>query len=58
MNSPPSAKMYQLKRLSRGNAKSLAPIMIGMRKLPKVVGIDGIRNSQTMTTECMVKALL
>ena len=49
---------YQLVRLSFGKARSLAPIISGIRKLPKVAGIDGIRKNQTITTPWMVKALL
>ncbi len=30
--------MYQLSRLMRGNARSFAPIMIGIRKLPSTAG--------------------
>ncbi len=51
-------KIYQLSRLSRGNATSLAPIMIGMMKLPNVAGIDGIRKNHTITTPWMVNSLL
>ena len=36
----------------------LAPIISGIRKLPKVSGIDGIRKNQTMITPCSVKARL
>ena len=50
--------MYQLSRLIRGNARSFAPIMIGIRKLPSIAGIDGIRKKNTMTTPCMVNSLL
>ena len=50
--------MYQLSRLSRGKARSRAPIISGIRKLPKVFGIDGIRKNQTMITPCSVKARL
>ena len=50
--------MYQLSRLMRGKARSLAPIMIGMRKLPRVAGMDGMRKKKTITTPCMVKSLL
>ena len=42
----------------RGNARSFAPIMIGIRKLPSVAGIDGIRKKNTMMTPCIVKSLL
>ena len=51
-------KTYQLDRLSRGKARSLAPIMIGSRKLPKVAGIDGMRKNHTITTPWMVNSLL
>ncbi len=40
--------MYQLARFSFGNARSLAPIMSGTRKLPSTVGIVGIRKKNTM----------
>ena len=50
--------MYQLSRLMRGNARSFAPTMIGMRKLPSVAGIDGIRKKKTIMTPCIVKSLL
>ena len=50
--------MYQLSRLMRGNARSFAPIMIGIRKLPSTAGIDGIRKKNTMITPCMVNSLL
>ena len=55
---PPRMYRYQLKRLSRGNARSRAPIINGTRKFPSVEGIDGIRKNQTMMTPCMVKSLL
>ena len=35
--------MYQERRLSFGNARSRAPIIIGTRKFPKTAGIDGIK---------------
>ena len=50
--------MYQLNRLIRGKARSLAPIMIGMRKFPSTAGIDGIRKKKTITIPCMVKKRL
>ena len=50
--------MYQLSRLMRGKARSLAPIIIGTRKLPSTAGIEGIRKKKTMTTPCIVKSLL
>jgi hypothetical protein len=42
----------------RGNARSLAPTMMGIRKLPSVAGIDGIRKKKIMTTPCNVNILL
>ena len=50
--------MYQLSRLSRGKARSLAPIIIGTKKLPSTAGIDGIRKKKTMIMPCIVKSLL
>ena len=41
-----------------GKARSWAPIIIGIKKLPSVVGIDGIRKNHTMTTPCMVNMRL
>jgi len=41
---------YQLKRFTFGKAKSRAPIMSGIRKLPSVVGMEGIMKNQTITT--------
>ena len=50
--------MYQLSRLIRGNARSLAPIIGGIRKLPSTAGTDGIRKKNTMITPWSVKNLL
>ena len=50
--------MYQLSRLIRGNARSFAPIMIGIRKLPSTAGIDGIRKKNTITMPCIVNIRL
>ena len=49
---------YQLRRLIRGKARSLAPIISGTRKLPSTAGIEGIRKKKTITWPCMVKSLL
>jgi hypothetical protein len=49
---------YQLARLSRGKARSRAPIISGRRKFPNTFGMDGIRKNQTMITPWMVKARL
>ena len=38
--------MYQLARLSRGKARSRAPIIKGTRKFPKTAGIDGIKKKE------------
>ena len=50
--------MYQLARFNFGNARSLAPIMIGMRKLPSTAGITGMRKKNTIITPCIVNSLL
>ena len=50
--------MYQLIRLSLGNATSRAPIISGRIKLPSTAGIDGIRKNQIIKTPWMVKSLL
>ena len=55
---PDKLKTYQLARLIRGKARSWAPIIIGIKKLPSVVGIDGIKKNHTMTTPCMVNMRL
>jgi hypothetical protein len=49
---------YQLSRFRRGKARSRAPIISGIRKLPSTDGIDGIRNSHTMMTPWAVNSLL
>ena len=38
VNRPPSMKIYQLNRFSRGKARSRAPIISGTRKLPSTAG--------------------
>jgi len=50
--------IYQLSRFSFGKARSLAPIIMGMKKFPSVVGIDGIRKNHTMMMPCMLNNLL
>jgi hypothetical protein len=50
--------MYQLARLSFGNARSLAPIIMGTRKLPSVEGMPGIKKKKIMMTPCSVNNLL
>ena len=56
--SPPAMNRYQLNKLSRGKARSLAPIISGIMKLPIVAGIDGMRKNHTMITPCMVNRRL
>ena len=51
-------KTYQLARFSFGNARSFAPIISGMRKLPSTAGIDGIRKKNTIMTPCTVNSRL
>src|SRR5262245_63807211 len=51
-------KIYQLARLSRGKARSRAPIIIGTKKLPRTAGMDGIRKKKTIVTPCIVNNLL
>ena len=55
---PPSMNRYQLRRLSRGKARSRAPIISGTMKLPSVLGIEGIRKNHTMMMPCMVNRRL
>jgi hypothetical protein len=55
---PPAMYRYQLARFRRGKARSRAPIIIGIRKLPSTEGIEGIRNSHTMITPWAVNSLL
>ena len=50
--------MYQLARLSLGKARSLAPIISGIRKFPSTAGIDGMRKKKIIITPCMVNSLL
>jgi hypothetical protein len=49
---------YQLRRLILGKATSLAPIINGIRKLPRTAGMEGMRKKKIMATPCMVKSLL
>ena len=51
-------KMYQLARFNFGNARSRAPIIMGTRKFPSTVGIEGIRKNHTIITPCIVNSLL
>jgi hypothetical protein len=54
----PTMKMYHESRLSLGNARSFAPIIIGTRKFPRMAGIPGIRKKNTSTRPCIVNSLL
>ena len=58
VNRPPSVYTYQLARFTRGKARSLAPIMSGIRKLPNTAGIDGIRKKKIITIPCVVNTRL
>jgi hypothetical protein len=58
MNTPPMMNRYQLSRLMRGKARSLAPIIMGIKKLPSTAGTAGIRKKNTITCPCMVNILL
>ena len=49
-NAPPMTKRYQLIRFNFGKATSRAPIIMGMTKLPRTVGIEGMRKNQTIST--------
>ena len=53
-------KRYQLNRLSRGKATSLAPSMIGHAgSCPARPGmLAGMRKKKIITTPCMVNSLL
>ena len=55
---PPASSMYQLARLRRGKARSLAPIIMGTRKFPSTAGTEGMRKKNTMMMPCMVKMRL
>ena len=57
-NDAPMMYRYQLSRLILGNARSLAPTISGMRKLPSTAGTDGIRKKKTIVIPCMVNSLL
>ena len=50
--------MYHESRFNQGKARSRAPIMSGIRKLPSTAGIDGTRKKKIMTTPCIVKSRL
>ena len=46
----PIMNTYQLARLSLGNARSLVPIIIGMKKFPNTAGTAGIRKKNSIIT--------
>ena len=54
----PMTKMYQLIRLIFGNATSLAPIISGSTKLPRMAGTAGISTKNTIMMPCIVNSLL
>jgi hypothetical protein len=54
----PSMNTYQLAMLSLGNARSLVPIIIGMKKFPNTAGTAGIRKKNSIITPCAVNARL
>ena len=58
LNSPPARRGTSSARFSRGNARSRAPIISGIRKLPSIAGIDGIRKNHTMITPCSGEELV
>ena len=57
-NTAPIMNTYQLARFSFGNARSFAPIIIGMKKFPITAGIDGIRKKNSIITPCAVNVRL
>src|SRR4051812_28803061 len=54
----PIRSMYQVAKLILGKARSRAPIIIGSKKFPNVVGIDGTRKKNTITMPWAVNSLL
>ena len=42
----------------RGNARSFAPIMSGIRKFPSTAGMPGIRKKKIISTPCIVNRRL
>ena len=55
---PPTTNRYQLMRLIFGKATSFAPIMRGIRKLPRTAGATGTKKKNTMMMPCMENSLL
>jgi len=58
VNRKPKTNTYQLRRLIFGKATSLAPIISGNAKLPRMAGTAGISTKNTMFTPCIVNSLL
>ena len=58
MKTAPMIQRWKLNRLSRGNATSLAPSMIGSTKLPRDPGMLGMMTRNTMTAPCRVNMML
>src|SRR5215510_14137848 len=58
MHNPPRLNRYQLSRFNRGKATSRAPTIIGTKKFPSTVGIEGIRKKKTMMIPCIENILL
>ncbi len=54
----PMTNTYQLRRLSFGNATSLAPIISGSTKLPRIAGTAGISTKNTIMMPCIVNSRL
>src|ERR1039457_7422541 len=56
LNAPPITSRYQLSRLSLGNARSRAPIMIGRKKFPSTAGrVHPIRKRRRQQVRKRVK---
>jgi hypothetical protein len=55
---PPSMKTYQEARFNLGKARSRAPIMMGMRKLPSTAGMAATRKKKIMMIPWALNILL
>jgi len=55
---PPSMKTYQEARFNLGNAKSRAPIIKGIRKLPSTAGMAATRKKKIMMIPWALNILL
>ena len=58
MMTPDTAPVQNESMLSRGNAMSRAPIMSGIRKLPKHPTRIGMTTKKIMMVACMVNSML